>query len=166
MPEKIEPPKTSPGSFESGRKAIDDCHAQSLRALEKLSSLSCLLVAARADAEARRLACEVIAHFAIVARCHHDEEERSVFPALLKFGDGEIARSVMRLQLDHERMARDWRELEPQLIAVAEGQFWYDTDVIFEGAVVFGELIRGHFALEDSLIGALVRNRCGRARPR
>ena len=43
-------------------------------------------------------------------------------------------------------------ELAPHLDAVANGQSWFDLDVLREGSAIFTALCHAHVALEESLI--------------
>ena len=86
------------------------------------------------------------------ARQHHADEERVVFPGLLKSPDATLVQHVLRLQQDHGWLEEDWLELEPQLQAVAEGYSWYDLDTLRAALPIFEDLYRDHIALEESLI--------------
>lgn len=135
-----------------GFDALDVCHQQSLLALGKLAALVTRLASAGADAETRSLASEVLTHFSTTARRHHEDEERHVFPGLLKAGDPETVQAVLRLQQDHDWIEEDWMELSPHLDALASGQSWYDIDLLREGASIFTALMHDHIAFEESMI--------------
>src|SRR5438105_2006123 len=88
-----------------GFDVLDACHRQTLFALGKLAALVSRLSTIGADSEARQIAADVVQHFSVTARRHHEDEERHVFPRLVAEGDEEVVRAVLRLQIDH-----DWLE--------------------------------------------------------
>jgi len=135
-----------------GFDVLDECHRQTLFALGKLAALVSRLVHIGADAEARTMAADVVRHFSVVVRSHHEDEERHVFPKLVAEGDEEVVKAVLRLQIDHDWLEENWMELSPQLDAVAHGLSWYDLDVLQEAAKVFIALSHDHMALEESFI--------------
>ena len=135
-----------------GMELLDMCHRQTVFALGKLSALISRLDERGADADARALAREVVEHFSTTARNHHLEEERHVFPPLLASGDRTIADAVERLRQDHGWLEEDWLELSPHLVAVANGQGWYDLELLRSCCDVFTALSHEHMALEESLI--------------
>src|SRR5436189_4241137 len=83
------------------------------------------------------------------ARPHHAAEEEFVFPEPLGSGDPELVQHVKRLQQDHGWLEENWFELSPHLRAVANGQSWYDIDVLRSAVPTFTELYREHIALEE-----------------
>ncbi len=142
-----------------GFEVLDACHREILLTLSKLDSLVLRLGSGGPDAHARAMAGEIVRFFAKTARQHHEDEERHVFPALLASGDAEIVQAAQRLQQDHHWIDADWRELAPQLDAVANGQSWSDLDVLREGAEIFTALLHDHIALEESVIYPQARAR-------
>jgi hemerythrin-like domain-containing protein len=142
-----------------GFELLDVCHRQTLFTLGKLAALVSRLSTRGADPDARTMAADVVRHFATTSRSHHEDEERHVFPKLLAGGDAEIVAAVLRLQQDHGWLAEDWRELAPQLEAIAEGQGGVDFDVLREMVAVFTALSHDHMALEESLIYPQARSR-------
>lgn len=149
-----------------GFDVLDACHRQTIFTLGKLAALISRLKSRGADAEARAMAREIVQHFSITARQHHEDEERHVFPKLLSSGNPEIVHDVLRLQQDHGWLELDWMELRPQLDAVAEGNEGYDLDGLSKGAQLFTALSRDHVALEEACIypEARARLRAGERR--
>jgi len=149
-----------------GFDVLDACHRQTIFTLGKLAALISRLKSRGADAEARAMAREIVQHFSITARQHHEDEERHVFPKLLASGNPEIVQDVLRLQQDHGWLELDWMELRPQLDAVAEGNEGYDLDGLSKGAQLFTALSRDHVALEEACIypEARARLRAGERR--
>ena len=105
------------------------------------------------------MAREVERFFSTTVRQHHEDEERFVFPQVLARGDRGMVEAIARLQQDHNWLEEDWMELAPHLAAVSEGQFWYDLDLLREGAAVFTALLHDHIALEESVIYPASRTR-------
>lgn len=131
---------------------LDLCHRETIFALGKLAAVMTALQTRGADDEVRALAAEVVRHFSTMAREHHQDEERHIFPKMLESGKPELVRAVQRLRQDHGWLEEDWLELSAQLDAVASGQGWYDLDVLREGVSIFIALSHEHIALEESLI--------------
>ena len=132
--------------------ALDQTHRQVMVVLGELQQLIERLDDAGVDDTARQMAREICAFFSGRARQHHADEERIVFPGLLKSGDDELVQHVLRLQQDHGWLEEDWLELEPQLQAVAEGYSWYDIPTLRAALPIFEALYREHIALEESLV--------------
>jgi iron-sulfur cluster repair protein YtfE (RIC family) len=149
------PGTATPDGFE----LLDVCHRQTLFTLGKLAALVSRLASLGADTEARAMAAEVVHHFSTTSRSHHEDEERHVFPKLLAGADAEVVAAVLRLQQDHGWLEEDWRELAPQLKAIAEGQVGVDFDTLREMVTVFTALSHDHMALEESLIYPQARSR-------
>ena len=153
-----EPPSTARDVFE----VLDECHRQTLAALDTLEALVGRLEGGDgADAQTRASAAGVVRHFSSTVRQHHDDEERHVFPKLVLSAQPHIVQAVLRLQQDHDWLEEDWMELAPQLDAVANGQTWFDIDMLKEGVAVFSALSADHIALEESLIYPEARARLG-----
>jgi len=134
-------------------KALDACHARVIEHLHKLDEMVSLLEAdGGVQPGTRQLAAECMQFFCSAARAHHEEEERSVFPALLASSDTQLVQNVQRLQQDHGWLEEDWHELSLQVSAVAEGYSWYDLDALRPAVQVFTALYQDHIELEESLI--------------
>jgi hemerythrin-like domain-containing protein len=151
---------------QDGFDALDVCHRHIVLALGKLSALIARLAIHGPDREARAMAHDIERFFSTTVRQHHEDEERHVFPAVLARGDTEMVDAVARLQQDHNWLEEDWMELSPHLAAVAQGQSWYDLDLLREGAAVFSALLHEHIALEDSVIYPASRTRVNEAQRR
>jgi hemerythrin-like domain-containing protein len=139
--------------------ALDECHRQTLAALDKLEIVVARLDAGAVDGETRSLAGDVVRHFSTTARQHHVDEERHVFPKLAASGDPMIEQAVMRLQQDHHWLEEDWTTLLPHLDAIACGQSWYDAALLREGSEVFAARARDHTALEETCLYPAARAR-------
>ena len=144
-------------SEESTRKAAEadapmqdfsTCHAGFLTLLE--TSLGLPEMVARA-AEARSCAAGVLGMFRNDLLAHHDDEERDLFPAVLKAAEpgAEAERAqamVKQLVREHREIAQLWKQLEPAVQAVANGAL-PELD-----AALLNELVRrfiAHIRLEE-----------------
>jgi hemerythrin-like domain-containing protein len=132
--------------------ALGDCHRDTLRMLAELEMLVARLERTGVDPHARVMAGAIEQHFSVTLRRHHEDEERHVFPILTASGDAGTLQVVARLKQDHAWMAMNWRELWPQVNAIASGQSWYDLDVLREGVEIVSALEREHIELEESWV--------------
>jgi hemerythrin-like domain-containing protein len=107
------------------------------------------------------MAQDIVGFFSDTARRHHEDEERHVFPKLLASGDPETVQAVLRLQQDHHWLEEDWIEISPQVDAIANGQSWYDIDILRESIEIFTALSHEHVALEESCIYPQARAQIG-----
>jgi hemerythrin-like domain-containing protein len=149
-----------------GFEVLDVCHRHIVLALGKMSAVIARLSTLGPDRECRAMAREVERFFSTTVRQHHEDEERHVFPQVLLNADEDMVQAVSRLQQDHNWLEEDWMELSPHLVAVAEGQSWYDVDVLREGAAVFTALLHDHIALEESVVYPASRGRLALAQRR
>lgn len=131
---------------------LDTVHREIVHHLDDLDLLSRRLRDGSDDPRARELAQRVEAFFSDTAREHHAMEEQTVFPALLARGKEPIVQAIRRLQQDHGWIEENWLTLQPQLMAIAKGYSNYDPAEFAHAAEVFGELLREHIELEESLI--------------
>jgi hemerythrin-like domain-containing protein len=141
---------------------LDECHRRTLAALDKLEAIVDRIDGG-VDAQTRMLAAEVIRHFSVTVREHHEDEERHVFPKLLATADAETEQNILRLQQDHHWLDEDWHELAPHLDAIARGQNWYDVAFLRDGVTVFSALSRDHIELEETCLYPEARARTGAA---
>jgi len=148
-------------------EVLDRTHREIVDRLARLHLLVENLAARGVDDGVRELARDLCLFFDETARPHHAAEEEFVFPELLASDDPELVQHVKRLQEDHGWLEEDWFELAPHLRAVANGQSWYDIDILRSAVPVFTELYRDHIALEETVVypasrrfhhGSLLRN--------
>ena len=142
------PPLADPGTME----VLDRTHREIMEMLTRLHMLIEKLEVRGIDEGVSKLAQDICRFFDETARPHHAAEEELVFPELLASGDAELVQHVNRLQQDHGWLEEDWLELAPQLRAVANGQSWYDIDVLRTAVPIFTELYRDHIALEETVV--------------
>ena len=142
------PPLADPGTME----VLDRTHREIVEMLTRLHMLIEKLEVRGIDDSVRKLAQDICRFFDETARPHHAAEEELVFPELLASGDAELVQHVNRLQQDHGWLEEDWLEMAPHLRAVANGQSWYDIDVLRTAVPIFTELYRDHIALEETVV--------------
>lgn len=131
---------------------LDAAHAKILQELDQFDSLLAHVATEGLDAKARRWAASIDRFFKGEAHQHHVDEERIVFPGLLSHGNSRIVHEVQRLQQDHRWLEEDWRVLQPQVEAIAEGIGGVDMEMLTRAVPVFSKLYREHIALEESMI--------------
>ncbi|HSM22869.1 MAG TPA: hemerythrin domain-containing protein [Rubrivivax sp.] len=147
-PRPSRPPAPALPEFDT----LDQTHREALQMLQAFDELLAHLHDNGPDETAQASAQRIMAFFAGPGRTHHAEEERHVFPALLSSTDVEMVQHVRRLQQDHGWLEEDWRELAPQVEAIAKGYNWYDLAMLRLALPVFTALYNEHIALEESLI--------------
>jgi hemerythrin-like domain-containing protein len=147
-----ERPRRPPLAHAGTLQVLDRTHRDIVEMLTQLHLLIEKLEARGIEEGVRLLARDICTFFDATARPHHAAEEALVFPDLLGSGDPELVQHVRRLQQDHGWLEEDWLELAPQLRAVANGQSWYDIDILRSAVPVFTELYRDHIALEETVV--------------
>ena len=102
---------------------FSNCHAGFVTLLEPSLSLPEMV----ADAgRARSCAADILEMFRDDLLAHHDDEERDLFPAVLKVAEpgAEADRAqamVEQLVREHHEIAQLWKQLQPAVQAVANG---------------------------------------------
>lgn len=144
-----------------GFLVLDAMHRQTLIHLDDLATLVESLRDKGVTASARVRASRLLRFFNTQARRHHEDEERHVFPPLLASGDAALVQNVLRLQQDHFWLEENWREIEPQLAAVADGVGTCEAAVLSDAVQVLVALHRDHIELEESMVYPKARMRLG-----
>ncbi len=135
-----------------GFESLDRTHREMQAMLARFAELLDHVDDKGSDETARRTAAEISAFFDGPARQHHAEEERRVFPALLNCNDPELVHQVKRLEQDHGWLEQDWRELAPQVDAIAQGYNWYNLPMLRQALPVFTALHAEHIVLEEDVV--------------
>jgi hemerythrin-like domain-containing protein len=133
-------------------EALDRAHLAALVMLQDFERLLLRLDNEGADEVAADSAKAIMAFFNGPGAQHHADEEKHVFPMLLAGPDASLVQHVRRLQQDHGWIEEDWRELKPQVEAIAAGYNWYDLPMLRAALPIFTALYQDHIALEESLI--------------
>jgi len=128
--------------MEEPLSAFTQCHSGILSQFQALAELPAL---AAAGARARSIAADSLALFKDAVIEHHAEEERELFPAVLRSAqDGEerdlVQALVSQLTSEHRVIEALWKRVEPAINATAKGK---DADV---SDAVVAELVRAYSA--------------------
>lgn len=94
---------------------------------------------------------QICMFFDIVARNHHIDEEKHIFPGLLSSSDEQVVFIANRLTQDHGWLEENWIEIFPHLEALSEDSGSYDFAELKHGVDVFSALYTEHMQLEESL---------------
>jgi hypothetical protein len=78
-------------------------------------------------------------------------KKKHVFPSLLASNQEDVLQATHRLIQDHGWLEADWFEIEPALEAAADGNSWFDPNVLRQAVEVFQQLYLDHIVLEESL---------------
>lgn len=139
------------------------CHAGITRQLEALDSLPEL---ARVAQRAREVAAATEALFRDAVLEHHAEEEKDLFPAVLRSaGPGEeralVEGMVQRLTAEHRAVEALWQRLRPAVHLTAQGRP-AELDVALVHRLVHGYLRHARFEEEQFLpLAATILRRDG-----
>ena len=135
---------------DDGFIALDACHRRLLAAAGALEELVEAIERNGVSAAVSASAAAIAEFYATTAARHHEDEERHVFPALVESRNADLIRAVTRLQEDHVLLEESWLELEPHVLAIANG-YGADLELLRDRAFVFAALHRDHIDLEESL---------------
>jgi hemerythrin-like domain-containing protein len=104
-----------------------------------------------ADQQSRAAASAVMRHFDTAARCHRDDEEIDLFPALLESVAGSdpvcLRGLTEALTADHRALDALWRDLRPAIACVAAGVATCPTA---EAVQAFVDLQEQHIRREEA----------------
>ena len=121
------------------------CHVGFVTVLETALGLPEMIVAA---ARSRACAADMLKMFHDRLLAHHDDEERDLFPAVLRVAQpGEEAdragAMVAQLVREHREIAQLWKQLEPAVQAIANGYLpQLDSALLHELVRRFNEHVR------------------------
>jgi len=124
------------------------CHAGFVTVLEAAIGLPDMIVTA---ARSRACAADMLKMFHNSLLAHHDDEERDLFPAVLRVAEpGEEAERarimVTQLVREHREIAHVWKQLEPAVQAVANGYLPQLDSALLQELV---ERFNAHVRLEE-----------------
>lgn len=131
---------------------LDGCHQEMIERLGDLRRLMAHVSAQGMDDTARLLARNTHLFFTTTAVNHHLDEERHVFPALLRHGNTSLHSAIQQLQQDHVWLESHWMALAPRLDYMARGHQWHNMTEVSHHIKRFTDLYQQHIALEESLI--------------
>ena len=121
------------------------CHAGFVTVLETALGLPEMIVTA---ARSRSCAADMLKMFHDRLLAHHDDEERDLFPAVLRVAqpgnESDRAQTmVAQLVLEHREIAQLWKQLEPAVQAIANGDLpRLDSALLHELVRRFNEHVR------------------------
>lgn len=118
------PASHDPGHSSEPLTGFSRCHLGILSKLQAFEELPALQAAA---AQARTIATDTLALFQHAVIEHHADEERELFPAVLRSARRgaeaeEVQAMAQRLTAEHRQIEAMWKKLEPVVKAVAKSQ--------------------------------------------
>lgn len=135
-------PQTSAGAQDAPIANFSQCHVGIIGHLDALGELPALMAPAQ---RARKVAADMLAFFDAVILEHHGDEERELFPAVLKSAakgneHENMSHMVERLTAEHRQIESWWSRIKPQLKQIAKG---HDTEL---DAVAVQQLVKEYHA--------------------
>jgi hemerythrin-like domain-containing protein len=140
--------RTPSAGFDKPFEMLAACHERVERTLALLLRLAAHLPTHGADEQARAAAHDVMRYFDIAGPAHHEDEERHVFPALLKQPGAPLKPLVRQLKSEHLAMKQQWALVRADLEAVEAGHGALGAEVL-QRWQAFAALYREHMAAED-----------------
>ncbi len=137
--------------FDQPFEMLAACHERVERMLVLLLKLAAHLPTHGADEQARSAARDVMRYFDLAGPAHHEDEERHVFPTLLKQPGAPLKPLVRQLQAEHRAMTQQWAAVRADLAAVEGGDGGL-TPAMLACWQAFAALYRGHIEAEDGQV--------------
>ncbi len=134
--------------FDEPFEMLAACHERVERMLTLLLRLADHLPGHGADEQARSAAQDVMRYFDVAGPAHHEDEERHVFPTLLRQPGAPLKPLVRQLKSEHLAMGLQWQAVRADLQAVVQGQGTLTPKALARWQA-FAALYRGHIAAED-----------------
>jgi hemerythrin-like domain-containing protein len=131
-------------------EVLDACHREIVHTLQDLRALVLHVGSTGLDESSRETARRIHLFLSTDAVRHHQDEERHVFPVLLRQHDPLLAHQVQQLQDQHGRLEAAWLELAPLLDAAARGHRWRDIGDVAARVDHYTALYLEHVALEET----------------
>ncbi|MBX3609319.1 MAG: hemerythrin domain-containing protein [Hydrogenophaga sp.] len=130
---------------------LDAAHREIQVQLVALRDLALAIVDDRFGPAEQLQAKAVLAHFNGAARDHHLDEEKHIFPALLRSHSPDLVQATEQLVQDHGWLEAMWLQIEPSLDAARHGNTWFDPSEMLQAVEVFQQLYHEHIELEESI---------------
>ena len=124
---------------------FSSCHVEFVTVLEAALGLPEMIVTA---ARSRSCATDMLKMFRDRLLAHHDDEERDLFPAVLRSAQAgeeldQAQTMVAQLVREHREIAQLWKQLEPAVKAIANGYLpRLDSALLHELVRRFNEHVR------------------------
>jgi iron-sulfur cluster repair protein YtfE (RIC family) len=135
-----------------GLTLLGGCHREILLELDRLATLVAELDGRGPTFGVRSRTRELLTFFTTAARQHNEDEERHVFPAMLRSCDEALIRAIGRMQEDHGWIELAWLEVEPHLRAISDGSSAYNPEQLRAAVEAFTALSRDHISLEERVL--------------
>jgi hemerythrin-like domain-containing protein len=134
--------------FDHPLEMLSACHERVLDRVDTLERLAAHLPRHGCDEQARQAAANVMRYFDTAGEHHHDDEERDLFPLLVRMAldDGHAMALIARLKDEHLRLRAMWQTLRGELEQITRGTLAHLDGLRIER---FGELYRQHIELEE-----------------
>ena len=138
-------PNREATAAEAPLQDFSKCHAGFVTVLETALGLPEMIATA---ARSRSCAADMLKMFRDRLLAHHDDEERDLFPAVVRVAqpgeEADRARTmVAQLVREHREIAELWKQLEPAVQAVANGYLpMLDAALLHELVRRFNEHVR------------------------
>jgi hemerythrin-like domain-containing protein len=140
-------PAGDAADFDHPLALLAACHERISARCETLAALTIHLMHHPVDKAASQAAQSVLRYFDIAGALHHDDEERNLFPLLEAALPGGACDLVETLTLEHEELARLWRQLRVPLLALAAGEA---ASLVAPQVARFIDLHRAHIEFENT----------------
>lgn len=146
---------SAPG-FDQPLAVLKHCHDRIRKQLATLEKLLPHLQKNGADAEAQKAVLAVLKYFQNAAPLHHDDEEIDLLPELQRTASGADAdllqATLPKILQQHQQMADQWRRLEAQLSAIADGS---SAVLNSDDVAQFQALYQEHMQIEETQIAPM-----------
>ena len=137
--------------FDHPMEMLAACHERIESRCDTLRRLADYVPRHGSDAEAQQAASNVMRYFDSAGRHHREDEERNLFPAMLRAARGETAAGVAllaaQLAREHDEIEQAWLGLREALERIAHGG---DAPLDAREVTGFCELYRAHMAVEEA----------------
>ena len=130
---------------------LDAAHREMQQQLLTLRELAQAIAEDRFGPAEQLRAKAVLAHFNGAAREHHLDEEKHIFPSLLRSHSPDLVQATEQLVQDHGWLEAMWLQIEPSLDAARHGNTWFDPQELLQAVDVFQRLYHEHIELEESI---------------
>ncbi|HPK33170.1 hemerythrin domain-containing protein [Ottowia sp.] len=151
MSPKADTPRTARAPEGALFQFLDETHQRLQLELIHLNRVVEAFAEDQMEPHDREQLARTIEWFDTVARQHHLDEEKHVFPPLLASSDAHVVEVTERLRQDHGWIEQNWLELGPHLSAVVNGNHWIEPELVQQMVQVFSQLCLDHLMLEESL---------------
>ena len=130
--------------------ALKTCHVRMREQCDGLRALVDRIKVHGSDADAQRMAAEIVRYFDTAARFHHEDEEDDLLPRMMVCATmsrgSSLTRLVASIATEHREMDRAWTHLRALLQGVTAGEAGLDPMLVDH----FVKLYSVHIAVEEA----------------